>query len=55
VDIPGFVADDQYFHMIPNSARTLTLRPRKSPAPKAPQGIVHALNAASPCFIAIAS
>ena len=55
VDIPGFVADDQYFHMIPNSARTLTLRPRKSPAPKAPQGVVHALNAASPCFIAIAS
>lgn len=55
VDIPGFVADDQYFHMIPNSTRTLVLRPRESPAPKAPQGTVHALNAASPCFIAIAS
>jgi len=55
VDTPGFVPDDQYFHMSPNSTRTLMLRPRTSPALKAPQGTVHALNAASPCFIAIAS
>jgi beta-mannosidase len=55
VDVPGFVADDQYFHMIPNSTRTLMLRPRKSPALDPPQGVVHALNAASPGLIAVAS
>jgi beta-mannosidase len=55
VDVPCFVADDQYFHMIPNSTRTLMLRPRKSPALDPPQGVVHALNAASPGLIAVAS
>jgi beta-mannosidase len=55
MDVQGFVADDQYFHMIPNSTRTLVLKPRTSSVPKAPEGVVHALNAASPCPIALAS
>ncbi len=55
VDVPGFVADDQYFHMTPNSTRTLTLQPRKTAVAKVPEGSVHALNAAFPCRIAIAS
>ena len=49
---PGFVAEDQYFHMIPNSTRVLTLRPRQE-LNKAPEGTVHALNAASPAVIAV--
>jgi beta-mannosidase len=54
IETPGFTADDQYFHMIPNSTRTLNLRPRNSSARNAPEGTVHALNAASPCRIAVA-
>jgi beta-mannosidase len=53
VDAPGFVADDQYFHMIPNSSRVLTLRPRRE-LNRAPEGMVHALNAASPAVMAVA-
>jgi len=52
VDAPGFVADDQYFHMIPNSSRVLTLRPRREQN-RAPEGMVHALNAASPAVMAV--
>jgi beta-mannosidase len=55
VDAPGFIAEDQYFHMIPGSSRTLALRPRNSSDPKFPEGVVRALNAASPCLIAAVS
>ncbi len=54
VDAPGFVADDQYFHMIPNSTRALTLVPRKGSESDAFNGTVQALNAASPYPIRIA-
>jgi beta-mannosidase len=53
VEAPGFTAEDQYFHMVPNSSRTLLLRPRSSAACKSLEGAVHALNAASPCLITI--
>jgi beta-mannosidase len=55
IDAPGYIADDQYFHMIPNSTRTLQLLPRNAATPDVPEGAVHALNALSPCRIAIAS
>jgi beta-mannosidase len=55
VDMPGFVADDQYFHMAPNSTRALTLRARSPSLAQRPHGVVHALNAATSCRIAVAS
>ena len=54
INAPGFVADDQYFHMIPDSTRVLTLRPRRE-TNQALEGTVHALNAASPAVIAVTS
>jgi beta-mannosidase len=67
VEMPGFVADDQYFHMAPNSTRALTLRarapvraPSRAPeraaaAPPRLHGMVHALNAAASCRISVAA
>jgi beta-mannosidase len=52
VQAPGFVADDQYFHMAPNTRRMLTLKAR-TPAAKSPEGAVHALNAAAPSRIVL--
>ena len=54
VEVPGFIAEDQYFHMAPQSSRTLALRPRTSSASGNPQGSVHALNAAAACRISMA-
>ncbi|MEP6883767.1 MAG: glycoside hydrolase family 2 protein [Gammaproteobacteria bacterium] len=53
LDIPGFVADDQYFHMAPRSARTLRVRPRVRDAASALAGSVHALNSPSIARIAV--
>ena len=50
VEAPGFVADDQYFHMAPHTRRKLTLKPR-TPSAKPPEGTIHALNAAAPSRI----
>jgi beta-mannosidase len=57
VEMPGYIADDQYFHMEPKTTRVIELRPRKTdPAaagrPRSPHGLVHALNAAWPVSIA---
>ncbi len=62
VDMPGFIADDQYFHMAPNSTRTLTLRARapsgaaamQTAAPP-PHATLYALNAAAPCRVTVSS
>ncbi len=53
VEMPGFLADDQYFHMAPKSTRILTLRARSRSALPRPHGMVHALNAATSCRIAV--
>ena len=53
-DVPGFIADDQYFHMAPNTTRSLILRRRAVPSasPGASlEGTVHALNAVAACRI----
>jgi beta-mannosidase len=49
VEAPGYVADDQYFHMAPDSGRVLRLQPRAPRGPERPAGSVHALNADAPC------
>ena len=53
VEAPGFIADDQYFHMAPKSARNLRLRRRSSADPASSEVTVHALNAAASCRIVI--
>jgi beta-mannosidase len=53
VEMPGYVADDQYFHMAPKSTRMLEIRPRRSAGVTPPQAMVYALNAASPCRVVI--
>jgi beta-mannosidase len=55
VDMPGFIAQDQYFHMAPNSTRNVVVRPRVRSAPPRPHGTVHALNAAASCRIEVRS
>ncbi len=57
VEMPGYLADDQYFHMAPKTTRVIELRPRQAdPAaagrPRPPHGLVYALNAAWPVSIA---
>ena len=47
LDVPGFDADDQYFHLAPNDTRRVMLMPRVG-APKSPEGTAQALNAAAP-------
>lgn len=46
VDIEGFLADDNYFHMAPGEERRITLRALDSITEKAPRGAIHALNSA---------
>jgi beta-mannosidase len=47
IESPGFVADEQYFHMAPRTNRMVRLRPR-SPQHTGPfEGTVHALNSAA--------
>jgi beta-mannosidase len=55
VHVPGFIMDDQYFHMTPNSTRLFTLQPRISLETRAPEGTVNSLNAASPAMIRVTS
>lgn len=52
LEMPGFVADDQYFHMAPGSSRILTVRRRGRGAPAALEGTAHALNSAAVARIA---
>ena len=47
VDVPGYVADDSWFHLPPGGTRTTVLRPWPG-APEAPRGWVRALNSAVP-------
>jgi hypothetical protein len=54
-NVPGFIADDQYFHMSPNSSRSLLLRPQANSRTSSLEGTVHSLNAASPAVIAVRS
>jgi beta-mannosidase len=51
--VPGFIMDDQYFHMRPNSTRSLILQPRKGFELQTPEGTVQSLNAASPAPIRV--
>ncbi|HTU66751.1 MAG TPA: glycoside hydrolase family 2 protein [Steroidobacteraceae bacterium] len=44
VEVEGFVADDDCFHLAPGASRTLTLRPDAHAGP-VPRGTLHALNA----------
>jgi beta-mannosidase len=44
IESPGFVADDQYFHMAPRSNRTVRLWARSPKQPGPFEGTVHALN-----------
>ncbi|HEY4213940.1 MAG TPA: glycoside hydrolase family 2 protein [Steroidobacteraceae bacterium] len=49
IEAPGYVADDQYFHMAPRSVRTVRLSPTRPQTGSTPfEGMVHALNSASP-------
>jgi len=55
-EVPGFVADDQYFHMTPNSMRRMHLKPRASRDGTAvPEGVIHCLNSAAVSRIAFTS
>jgi len=51
VDVEGFLADDDYFHLSPGASRTTTLRPVEASRGSAPRGTLHALNALSPARI----
>lgn len=53
IEAPGYVADDQYFHLAPRSHRTVRLMPRLPDAIEAFEGTVHALNAMSACRIGL--
>jgi beta-mannosidase len=52
VEAPGFEADDQYFHMVPSSSRTLLLKSRGGA--QTLDGTVYALNASSGAPIEVA-
>ncbi len=43
VDVPGFVADDSWFHLPPGGSHTVRLRPESGPG-REPKGRVRALN-----------
>ncbi|HEY4927782.1 MAG TPA: hypothetical protein VIH95_01425 [Acidimicrobiales bacterium] len=47
VDVPGYVADDSWFHLPPGGSRVTVLRPWPG-APEAPRGWVRALNSSVP-------
>jgi beta-mannosidase len=51
LDAPGFVADDQYFHMAPNSTRTIGLTARRGVTHRSFEATLRALNAASPVAV----
>jgi beta-mannosidase len=45
LEVEGFLADDDYFHLAPGATRMTTLRPIDSSRGAAPRGTLHALNA----------
>ena len=51
VQIPGYRADDQYFHLAPGLAHQVSLR--KTRADAEPRGELRAMNATRPCKIVI--
>jgi beta-mannosidase len=51
IEAPGYVADDQYFHMAPKSRRAVRLRARSRERIEPFQGTVYALNSAASCRI----
>jgi beta-mannosidase len=53
IEAPGYVPDDQYFHMAPRSRRTVRLRPRSGNVIGPFEGTVHALNAVTACRIGL--
>ncbi len=52
VDIPGFSSNDDYFHVVPGTGRTLVLRRVSGDAP--PRGALHPLNASASTRVALA-
>jgi beta-mannosidase len=53
IDVPGFIADDSYFHLSPGQTRSCRLAPRV-PGSK-PRGYVHALNSHAPVRINVSA
>ena len=47
VEVPGYVADDSYFHMAPGAEKWVTLTPEDAAHAKAPRGVVRPLNTQS--------
>ncbi|GAC1308320.1 MAG: glycoside hydrolase family 2 protein [Steroidobacteraceae bacterium] len=54
MDFPGYVADDQFFHMAPESSRSVHLRLRDGHEATPLAGTVRALNTDACCTIALA-
>lgn len=52
-EVPGWLPDDEYFHLAPQEQRTVTLRPLPPPAarPRVWRGTVQAVNLAQPVVI----
>ncbi len=46
LQMPGFIADDQYFHLAPGAVRVLRVRPRDADRAPRLEGFVQALNSA---------
>ena len=51
-DLPGFVADDEFFHMAPHSDKRVVLRSRR---PRALMGVVRAVNSTADTQISLAA
>ena len=43
-ELPGFTAEDEFFHIAPGGTRTIALRRARAGTMAAPRGSVHALN-----------
>jgi len=54
-DLPGFTAEDEYFHLAPGGERTLRLVPTRSGMASALRGSVFALNSWTPAPLRVAS
>jgi beta-mannosidase len=52
-ELDGFVAEDEFFHLAPGSARQVRLTPLRSGAPPRLRGSVHALNAWSGASVSV--
>jgi beta-mannosidase len=51
VMLPGFTAEDDFFHVGPGAARVVRLRPHATPPANAPRGTVRPLNAHAPVVL----